>query len=699
MKAQIVYDKPCRIRFRCGSDAFTKELERSIHKLVMSNPWAIACEAHYENGGILIRYKEGHRAEAVELVRKLRGSDLAPVSDNQYDTEEIDRTFKSDLAKLVMQRYIRKAALPAPIGAALIVYSGLKYIAKGVSALFDGKLTVGVLDGASISACLIQKNYNTAGTVMFLLSVSGLLEDYTRARTRAALTDSLAIKADQVWLAGKDADTLIPMSQLQVDDCIRVRTGSVIPVDGQITEGEAYINEASMTGEPLAVMKSAGASVFAGTVVEEGSVVIKVRKLSSDTKISKIIELIDNSENLKAGVQSKAERLADSIVPYSFLAFGLTLLFTRNVTKAVSVLMVDYSCAIKLSTPIAVISAIKEAADDDVTVKGGKYLEEYALADSIVFDKTGTLTNAEPVLEKVIALGDYSEAETLKIAACLEEHFPHSVARAIVKGAADRDIDHAEEHAEVQYIVAHGISTTLHGKRAIIGSRHFVCEDEGIEITDEQQAEIDEKSGACSVVYLAVGNKLTGALCISDPPRPEAEEAVKQLKEAGITNIVMLTGDSAKAAEITAQKLGISDFRAQVLPEDKHRYVQQLKEHGHRVIMVGDGINDAPALAAANVSVAMSDASDIAKETADITVRGADLTQLAAIRQLSEKLMHRINSNYRFILLFNSVLLLSGAFGLLQPSASALLHNASTMAICAKSMTPLEDKKRKKKNK
>ena len=489
------------------------------------------------------------------------------------------------------------------------------------------------------------------------------------------------------------------MSQLQVDDCIRVRTGSVIPVDGQITEGEAYINEASMTGEPLAVMKSAGASVFAGTVVEEGSVVIKVRKLSSDTKISKIIELIDNSENLKAGVQSKAERLADSIVPYSFLAFGLTLLFTRNVTKAVSVLMVDYSCAIKLSTPIAVISAIKEAADDDVTVKGGKYLEEYALADSIVFDKTGTLTNAEPVLEKVIALGDYSEAETLKIAACLEEHFPHSVARAIVKGAADRDIDHAEEHAEVQYIVAHGISTTLHGKRAIIGSRHFVCEDEGIEITDEQQAEIDEKSGACSVVYLAVGDKLTGALCISDPPRPEAEEAVKQLKEAGITNIVMLTGDSAKAAEITAQKLGISDFRAQVLPEDKHRYVQQLKEHGHRVIMVGDGINDAPALAAANVSVAMSDASDIAKETADITVRGADLTQLAAIRQLSEKLMHRINSNYRFILLFNSVLLLSGAFGLLQPSASALLHNASTMAICAKSMTPLEDKKRKKKNK
>lgn len=663
----------------------------------MSNPWAIACEAHYENGGILIRYKEGHRAEAVELVRKLRGSDLAPVSDNQYDTEEIDRTFKSDLAKLVMQRYIRKAILPAPIGAALIVYSGLKYIAKGVSALFDGKLTVEVLDGASISACLIQKNYNTAGTVMFLLSVSGLLEDYTRARTRAALTDSLAIKADQVWLAGKDADTLIPMSQLQVDDCIRVRTGSVIPVDGQITEGEAYINEASMTGEPLAVMKSAGTSVFAGTVVEEGSVVIKVRKLSSDTKISKIIELIDNSENLKAGVQSRAETLADSIVPFSFLGFGLTLLFTGNITKAVSLLMVDYSCAIKLSMPISVISAIKEAADMNITVKGGKYLEEFANADTVVFDKTGTLTNAEPVLETVIPFGGYTEGEALKIAACLEEHFPHSVARAIVKGAADRGLDHAEEHAEVNYIVAHGISTTLHGKKAIIGSHHFVAEDEGIFITEAQQNEIDEKSGACSVVYLAVGDSLAGALCISDPPRAEAAKAVEMLKREGIENIVMLTGDSVKAAEIIAAKLGITEVHAQVLPEQKHGMIEELKAQGRRVIMVGDGINDAPALAAANVSAAMSDASDIAKETADITLRGADLTELVRLRKLSELLMERINKNYRFILTFNSSLLVLGLLGVLSPSTSALLHNASTMMICAKSMTPLMDKDKEKK--
>jgi heavy metal translocating P-type ATPase len=390
-------------------------------------------------------------------------------------------------------------------------------------------------------------------------------------------------------------------------------------------------------------------------------------------------------------VQSRAENLADSIVPFSFIGFALTLALTRNVTKAVSVLMVDYSCAIKLSTPIAVISAIREASDMDFTVKGGKYLEEFALADTVVFDKTGTLTNAEPTLERVIAFGK-SEDEVLKTAACLEEHFPHSVARAVVRGAAERGLDHMEEHAEVRYIVAHGIVTELGGERAIIGSKHFVSEDEGVEITPEQQAEIDEKSGACSVIYLAVGGRLTGALCICDPPRKEAKVAIDLLKKSGIENVVMLTGDSKKAAEITAQKLGISKCYAQVLPEEKHSYVEQLKADGARVIMVGDGINDAPALAAANVSVAMSDASDIAREAADITLRSSDLTELAALRKLSERLMERINGNYRFIVGFNSALLLSGLAGILTPSMSAFLHNASTMLICAKSMQPLMDK-------
>jgi heavy metal translocating P-type ATPase len=529
---------------------------------------------------------------------------------------------------------------------------------------------------------------------MFMLSISSLLEDYTRAKTKAALTDSLAIKTDKVWLVNDDSDILIPMSELKVGDKIRVRTGSVIPVDGEVAEGEANINESSMTGEPLSVMKSDGDTVFAGTVVDEGSIVIKVRALSGNTKIQKIIELIDNSENLKAGVQSRAENLADSIVPFSFIGFFLTLALTRNITKAVSLLMVDYSCAIKLSTPIAVISAIREASDMNFTVKGGKYLEEFAVADTIVFDKTGTLTNAEPTLERVIAFGE-SEDEVLKTAACLEEHFPHSVARAVVRGAAERGLDHLEEHAEVHYIVAHGIATELNGERAIIGSRHFVSEDEGVEITPEQQAEINEKSGACSVIYLAVGGQLTGALCISDPPRKEAKTAINLLKKSGIENIVMLTGDSKKAAEITAQKLGISKYYAQVLPEDKHGYIEMLKADGTKVIMVGDGINDAPALAEANVSVAMSDASDIARETADITLRSSDLTELANLRKLSEKLMKRINSNYKFIVGFNSALLISGLVGILTPSMSAFLHNASTMLICAKSMKPLMDKEKK----
>ncbi|MBQ8194920.1 MAG: heavy metal translocating P-type ATPase [Oscillospiraceae bacterium] len=444
-----------------------------------------------------------------------------------------------------------------------------------------------------------------------------------------------------------------------------------------------------MTGEPLAVMKSVNATVFAGTVIEEGSVVVKVRAVSSDTKIQKIIELIDSSENLKAGIQSRAERLADGIVPFSFLGFGLTLLLTRNITKAVSLLMVDYSCAIKLSTPISVISAIREAADRSITVKGGKYLEAFAAADTIVFDKTGTLTNAEPVLDRVIPFEGYSEEDVLKTAACIEEHFPHSMARAIVKGAEQRGILHSEEHAEVNYIVAHGIATTLHGERAIIGSRHFVCEDEGVTITDEQQAYIDEKAGAASVIYLAIGGKLAGVLCINDPPRSEAAKAVQLMKKCGIENVVMLTGDSSSAAEIIAKQLGITEYHAQVLPEEKHRFVEQLKADGHRVIMVGDGINDAPALAAADVSVAMSDASDIARETADITLRGAGLTELSVMRRLSEQLMERINSNYRFIVGFNTALLLLGFGGVISPSMSALLHNGSTIAICMKSMTAL----------
>lgn len=698
MKFKIVYDKPCRIRFRCGNYAIPKEYEESIRFYISTNSFVKEVDVTSINGGILVMYKTGFRDKVVELVKNLNINALAPMTEKrEYGIKEIDKEFKDSLLKIALKRVFFKAFVPNPIATALTIYNSVKYIKNGLKALSECKLNVDVLDSASIVACFARKNFKTASTVMFLLSISGLLEKYTRERTKAVLTDSLVIKTDKVWLVTSGEDVEIPITELQVGDKIRIHTGNVIPIDGIVTDGEATVNEASITGESLPVMKVADTSVYAGTVIEEGSVVVKVRELSSNTKISKIIELIDNSENLKASVQSNAENLADRIVPFSFLGFFLTLIFTRNVNKALSLLMVDYSCAIKLSTPIAVISAIREAAVHDITIKGCKYLEAFSNADTIVFDKTGTLTNAEPTLEKIVSFGKYSEEEILKIAACLEEHFPHSVANAVVNAANERGIAHLEEHTEVNYVVAHGISTTLHGKKAIIGSKHFVVEDEHITVTDEQEEIINEKSGACSVLYLAIGDELVGVLCISDPPRADAKDAITELKSLGIDNIVMLTGDSYKAAKMTAEQLGITEYKYQVLPEDKHKYIEDLKDKGHCVIMVGDGINDTPALAAANVSVAMNDASDIARETADITIKDSSLNQLARVRILSKELMERIHKNYRFILGFNSSLLLLGFMGVITPSLSALLHNASTMMICAKSMTPLSDKKKKDK--
>lgn len=698
MKFKIVYDKPCRIRFRCGNYAIPKEYEESIRFYISTSSFVKEVGVTSINGGILVMYKTGFRDKVVELVKNLNINTLAPMTEKrEYGIKEIDKEFKDSLLKIALKRVFFKAFVPNPIATALTIYNSVKYIKNGLKALSECKLNVDVLDSASIVACFARKNFKTASTVMFLLSISSLLEKYTRERTKAVLTDSLVIKTDKVWLVTSGEDVEIPITELQVGDKIRIHTGNVIPIDGIVTDGEATVNEASITGESLPVMKVADTSVYAGTVIEEGSVVVKVRELSSNTKISKIIELIDNSENLKASVQSNAENLADRIVPFSFLGFFLTLIFTRNVNKALSLLMVDYSCAIKLSTPIAVISAIREAAVHDITIKGCKYLEAFSNADTIVFDKTGTLTNAEPTLEKIVSFGKYSEEEILKIAACLEEHFPHSVANAVVNAANERGIAHLEEHTEVNYVVAHGISTTLHGKKAIIGSKHFVVEDEHITVTDEQEEIINEKSGACSVLYLAIGDELVGVLCISDPPRDDAKDAIAELKSLGISNIVMLTGDSYKAAKMTAEQLGITEYKYQVLPEDKHKYIEDLKEKGHCVIMVGDGINDTPALAAANVSVAMNDASDIARETADITIKDSSLNQLARVRILSKELMERIHKNYRFILGFNSSLLLLGFMGVITPSLSALLHNASTMMICAKSMTPLSDKKKKDK--
>lgn len=690
MKYKIVYDGVGRIRFRCGQYAFSQEDESRIEAFLMKQSYIESVKASYANGGILVMYKGQHKSGIISAIAAMDVKKL-PACENGsgYSVGMIEKKFRKDIIKIVAKRIVYRLFLPAPLRTVITAVKGAGFILKGIDELMAGRLTVEVLDAASITACLAQRDYKTAGSVMFLLSVSSLLESYTKAKTKAALTDSLMIRTDKLWKVDDDGERQVSMSVLEPGDRIRIQTGSIIPVDGEVTDGQAEVNEASMTGEAVPVSKTQGSSVFAGTVVENGNIVIKIRALSGNTRISQIAELISRSDSLKANLQGKAERLADSIVPYSFMGFLAALILTRNIRRAVSLLMVDYSCAIKLSVPISVISAIKEASDHDMTVKGGKFLEAYASADTIVLDKTGTLTNAEPKLMKVVPFGDYSSDEVLKIAACIEEHFPHSVARAIVNGAKERSITHAEEHTEVIYIVAHGIATRLFGERAVIGSRHFVAEDEGVVIADKQQNIIDEAAKGCSVVYLAIGGRLAGALCISDPPRKEAAEVIKGLKNSGFEHIVMLTGDSRGAAETTAAMLGINEYYYQVLPENKHSYIRKLKEEGKQVVMVGDGINDAPALAEANVSVAMSDASDIARETADITLRSCDLGELIRLRTISSRLMQRIESNYRFILAFNSALMVLGFFGVITPGVSALLHNTSTMLICMKSMTPL----------
>ncbi|MBR3025040.1 MAG: heavy metal translocating P-type ATPase [Oscillospiraceae bacterium] len=696
MKFKIVYDKPGRIRFRCGEYAFEREKETTVFLILKNCDFVNDAEVHSANGSILVYYAEGHRDDVVSVVRNIKKEDLTEETSGEFQIKQIDSDFSDRIILTVLRRFVTRAILPDPVRRIITFIKGIGYVCKGIAALFNSGMTVEVLDGASIGTCLIQKNYSTAGTIMFLLNLSSIMEEYTHARTKAVLRESLIVNTDEVWLVQGDTDVKITMAELKTDDVVRIRAGSMIYADGEVIDGEAYINEATMTGESLPVHKKKGSSVFAGTLVEEGSVAVRVRNLSSDSRINRIVALIDESENLKAGVQSRAERLADSVVPFSFIAFGLVYLFTGNVTKAVSVLMVDYSCAIKLSAPIAVISAIKEAADRGITVKGGKYLEEFAAADTIVFDKTGTLTNAKPELAEVIAFRPYNKTEVLRIAACLEEHYPHSVARAIVNGAAERNLIHEEEHAEVEYIVAHGVATQYRGKRAIIGSRHFVEEDEHVEFSAAQSKAIEKASDKGSLIYLAIGGKLAGILVINDPPRENAAEVVKNLKNAGIERIVMLTGDSRRIAENIAETLEITDVIAEVLPEEKFAEIEKLKAEGHRVIMVGDGINDAPALAAANVSVAMNDASEIAQETADITIRHSDLNELVTVRRLSEKLMKRISDSYHFIITFNTALLAGGIFGFLAPATSAFLHNSSTLLICMKSMTALEEKKQKK---
>lgn len=686
MKYQIIYDKPGRLRLRSGVYAFTEQQGYSLAALVRQNPAVISVEITWRNCGMLIYYKTGMRAEVLAHIDAIRKEDLQDSEPQEEDQSfELDTQFQMDLVKITGFHFGRKL-LPLPLRNAWTVYRAVQYIVRGVKALWQGKLNVDVLDAASIGAALAQRDCKTASSVMFLLNFSALLEEYTHKRTHNALARSLSINVEQVWRVDGATDTLVPMADIRVGDCIRIRSGNMIPVDGKVVEGEAMVNEASMTGESLAVAKRAESSVYAGTVLEEGVLVIQVTALSNESRIAQIMDMIDHSEALKAGVQSQAEHLADAIVPYSFIGAVVVYAITRNWTKALSVLMVDYSCAIKLSTPISVISAMKEASDHGILIKGGKYFELFAEADTIVFDKTGTLTEAAPKLDKVIPFGKYTRDEVLTIAACLEEHFPHSVARAIVNQAAAEGLTHEELHAEVEYVVAHGISSKVKGKTCLIGSYHFIAEDKNIRVTQKQREEIESAAQGRSVIYLTIGRSVAGVLLIYDPPRPEAAAVIASLKKEGISRICMLTGDSENAARAVAEEIGINEYRAHVLPGDKASIVESMRSPEHKLIMVGDGINDSPALAAADVSVAMQDASDLAREVADITLLHNNMEDIVFLRRLSNEMLERIQRNYRFIIGFNTGLLVSGLIGIISPAVSAYLHNLSTMIISAASM-------------
>lgn len=687
MKYKIVYDKEGRIRVRCGADVFSLFQEQGIKDLLSAGDGVSAVKVSHINGSILVSYQSGMRTQVLQAIDRIDPKSVAAAP--MTPMQQTDAEFKRDFIKIIGRRAAAKLLLPSFLVMSFTVIKAIPFIKEGLLSLSRGKINVSVLDAVSISASILSGSPGTAASVMTLLNISSLLEGYTRKKARTALSNSLSLNIDKVWKVEHDVAVKVPLASITPGDIVRVQQGSMIPIDGTVLAGEAGVNESAMTGEAMPCHKQSGATVYAGTVIEDGALDITVTKLPDESRINKVVELIENSEALKSGIQTKAESFADRLVPFSLLTSAVTYAVTGNVVKALSVLMVDYSCAIKLSTPICVISAMREATAYDIMVKGGRFLENYAHADTMVFDKTGTLTVSCPNLARVIAFGDYTETEILRTAACLEEHFPHSVAKAIVRAAEEKDLKHREEHAEVEYIVAHGIATKLHGQKAVIGSAHFVFDDEKIPVTDAQTKEIKALGEQYSMVYLAIGGTLCGVLCIEDPVRENAAAVIAKLKQKGIRNIMMITGDGESTAKCVCEKLGIPKYHARVLPEDKLDIVTALQKDGHRVVMVGDGINDSPALAAADVSVAMKDSSDIAREVADIALLSADLERLVLLRDLSGALFDRIYQNYRFITWFNSALILLGIAGMITPVTSALLHNVSTLGICAASMRQL----------
>ena len=607
----------------------------------------------------------------------------------EHTTRELNREFEDKLAMAVLRRTASKLFLPVPVTTAIAIVRSLKYIHEGLKALLHGRLSVAVLDATAVSVSMLRSDFSTASSVVFMLSLGEILEEWTHKKSVADLAGVMSINIDKAWLRTGETETLVPVGDIRPGDEIVIRTGCMIPLDGKVIEGEAMVNQASMTGESMPVAKRPGSYVYAGTVAEEGECVVCVEKASGGGRYDRIVKMIEESEKLKSTAEDKASRLADRLVPYTLGGTVLTYLVTRNVTKTLAVLMVDFSCALKLSMPIAVLSAMRESSGHNVSVKGGRFLEAVAAANTIVFDKTGTLTYATPTVAQVVPFGGREESEMLRLAACLEEHYPHSIANAVVEEAKRRGLSHEEYHSQVQYVVAHGISSMVEGKKAIIGSAHFVFEDEGCRIPEGEEEKFSTLPAEYSHLYLCIAGELAAVICIHDPLRREAKAAVRALHDCGIDKVVMMTGDSRRTAEAVAAEVGVDEVFAEVLPEDKAAYIRSEKAAGRKVIMIGDGVNDSPALSEADAGIAIATGAAIAREIADITISSENLFELVTLRRLSEALMDRIHRNYRFIVGFNCSLIALGVAGILPPATSALLHNLSTLAVSMKSMTDL----------
>ena len=625
------------------------------------------------------------RALARFSFEKAEKLDLAP----EHTSRTLNREFEDKLALTVMRRCASNLFLPAPVTSALAVIRSAKYIKEGLLALWHRKLSVAVLDATAVTVSMVRGDFATAGSVMFMLRLGEILEEWTHKKSVADLASAMSLRVENVWQQVDGTEVLAKVTAVKPGDRIVIRTGGMIPLDGRVVEGEAMVNQSSLTGESMPVAKRPGSPVYAGTVAEEGECVVCVEKVSGSGRYDRVVRMIEESEKLKSTAEDKASRMADRLVPYTLGGTAVTYLLTRDVTKMLAVLMVDFSCALKLAIPVAVLSAMRESSGHHISVKGGRFLEAVAKADTIVFDKTGTLTYATPKVAQIVPFGGHREADMLRLAACLEEHYPHSMANAVVEEAKRRGLTHEEYHSQVQYVVAHGISSMVENKKVIIGSAHFVFEDEGCCIPEGEQEKYDALPAAYSHLYLCIDGELAAVICIHDPLRREAKDAVKALHESGFTNVVMMTGDNRRTAESVAAEVGVDAVYAEVLPEDKAAFIRQEKEKGHTVIMVGDGVNDSPALSEADAGIAISTGAAIAREIADITVASEDLFELVTLRKLSEALMARIHGSYRFIVAFNLSLITLGVAGVLPPAISALLHNTSTLGIGLKNMTDL----------